>query len=334
MSTILSTKRRRSTQLLWSKLDQYVGPIINKGLVLAISGGPDSRALLESMARWRPRLGARILVVCLDHGVREQSRAEARITLMRARRLGFKIKHIELFSDNNLGEQELRERRYKNLIKACESINTKYICTAHHRDDNAEGYLMSLFGIGGGALGAAMDAYEPMGAYTIVRPFVGITKKSLLLSLSLSNYTDFVVDNLDQDRAGQRAWVRHEVLPQMAAHEARIAERLAYFAQQERLKKAALTRLAHNLIIWSDQEALIKLDSDPEPVLIDMAIRHVLKKWSKNLDLRQAGVTVAKLAGLDHSSKKIIVKNSEARKFALPGAMAFSNGREIVIKRV
>ena len=302
--------------------------------MLAISGGPDSRALLESIARWRPRLGARVLVVCLDHGVRPQSSREARIILMRARRLGFKTKLVELLGGSNLGEQELRARRYNALSRACDSINTKYICTAHHQDDNAEGFLMSLFGIGGGASGAAMGAYEPMGDYFIVRPFVALNKKSLLLSLSLSNYTDFAVDNLDQDRVGQRAWVRHEVLPQMAAHEAQIAQRLADFGQQERLKRVILKRLAQGLIIWSDQEALIKLDSNPEPLLIDLAVKSVLKKWCKDQDLRQARTTVAKLAGLDRASKKIIVKDLETKKFALPGAIAFSNGKEIVIKRV
>lgn len=334
MSTFLSTKKRRSTQLLWSELDQYVGPIIKHGLVLAISGGPDSRALLESIARWRPRLGARIVVVCLDHGVREQSRKEARIILMRAQRLGFKTQLVELLGANNLGEQELRQRRYKALSKACDSIKTKYICTAHHQDDNAEGFLMSLFGLGGGASGAAMGAYEPMGDYVIVRPFVGLNKKKLLLSLSLSNYTDFVVDNLDQDRVGQRAWVRHEVLPQMAAHEAQIGERLAYFAQQERLKSSILKRLAENLIIWSEEEAIIKLDSHSEPLLIDLAVKSVLKKWCNDQDLRQARKTVAKLAGLDRSSQETMVKHSETKKFALPGAIAISNGKEIVIKRV
>ena len=277
MSTILATKKRRSTQLLWSKLDEYVQPILSQGLVLAVSGGSDSRALLESIARWRPRLGARILVVCLDHGVRTQSSQEARIILMRARRLGFNTKLVELFGDNNLGEQELRHRRYNALIKACESINTKYICTAHHQDDNAEGFLMSLFGVGGGASGAAMGAYEPMGSYIIVRPFVALSKKNLLLSLSLSNYTDYVVDNLDQDRAGKRAWVRHEVLPELAAHEAHIGERLAYFGEQERLKKAVVTRLAQKLITWSEQEAVIKLESNPEPLLIDAAVKNILK---------------------------------------------------------
>jgi len=334
MSTTLATKRRRSTQLLWSKLDQYLGPIIHHGVVLAISGGPDSRALLESMARWRPRLGARVLVVCLDHGVRAQASAEARLILMRARRLGFKTKLVELFGDNNLGEQELRQRRYNALRRACESIGTKYICTAHHQDDNAEGFLMSLLGVGGGASGAAMGAYEPMENYVVVRPFVALNKKSLLLSLSLSNYTDFVIDNLDEDRAGRRAWVRHEILPELASHESQINNRLAYFATQERSKKAILTRLAENLVVWSDQQALISLDSNPEPFLIELAVKIVLKKLCKDLDLRQARTTVEKLAGLDRASKKFIVKDLETKKFALPGAQAFFNGKKIVIKRV
>ncbi len=179
-----------------------------------------------------------------------------------------------------------------------------------------------------------MGAYEPMEKYVIVRPFVALNKKNLLLPLSLSSCTDFVIDNLDQDRVGQRAWVRHEILPELAGHESHINERLAYFAEQERAKKAILARLAQDLVIWSDKQALISLDSNPEPLLIEIAVKSVLKKLCKDMDLRQARTTVEKLAGLDRASKKFIVKDLETKKFALPGAQAFCNGKEIVIKRV
>ncbi len=197
------------------------------------------------MARWRPRLGPCSCCMLGSWGTRAIQRRSSACS-QRARRLGFKTKLFKLFGDNNLGEQELRQRRYNALSRACESIGTKYICTAHHQDDNAEGFLMSLLGVGGGASGAAMGAYEPMEKYVIVRPFVALNKKNLLLPLSLSSCTDFVIDNLDQDRVGQRAWVRHEILPELAGHESHINERLAYFAEQERAKKAILARLAQD----------------------------------------------------------------------------------------
>jgi tRNA(Ile)-lysidine synthase len=320
-------------QLLLSALDRYVAPLVKDGLVLAISGGPDSRALLESMACWRLRLNARILVVSINHGMREQARLESYFTLMRARRLGFKTHSAELLN-NNLGEQELRQRRYSILAQACSIIKTPYICTAHHQDDNAEGFLMSLFGIGGGAQGAAMGVYEPMGAHTLVRPFVGLSKKNLMLALSLYNHTDFALDNLDQDRVGQRAWLRHEVIPALVKHEADINERLDYFARQERHKKTILQDMAENIISYSEHEALIRLESNPEPYVIELAARSILRKWYKDRDLRQAKSTIATMAGLDRYSQASIVNDLRTKEFALPGAVAYSNGKEIVIKRV
>ncbi len=56
--------------------------------------------------------------------------------------------------------------------------------------------------------------------------------------------------------------MRHEILPELAGHESHINERLAYFAEQERAKKAILARLAQDLVIWSDKQALISLDSN------------------------------------------------------------------------
>lgn len=334
MSTVIATKKRRAMQALWSMLDLHLSPHIEKGLVVALSGGPDSRALLESLARWPKRTAGKILVVSLDHGVREQSQAESHLAIMRAQRLGFATSLIKLLSEPHLGESVLREKRYRALFKACDSIGSRALCTAHHQDDNAEGFLMSLFGVGGGAQGAAMGPCERMDDYLILRPFVGLTKKDLLLALSMHDNTDYALDNLDQDRAGRRAWVRYEVMPQLLTHAPNIAARLDYFARLERQKRAILSKLAYDLISWSNEGASIRVAHGPEPLIIELAIQAVLNKLSKNHDLRQAAPTVAKLAGLDRSSKQSIVKHLNAKEFALPGAVAYSNSKEIIIKRI
>jgi tRNA(Ile)-lysidine synthase TilS/MesJ len=167
-----------------------------------------------------------------------------------------------------------------------------------------------------------------------VRPFVELPKKSLLTALSLNNQTDFAMDNLDLARKGSRAWVRHEIIPGLQGHETNISKRLDYLAQAERHKKAILTKLAENLVEYFESHAVINLENRPEPLLIELATRAVLRNWYKDKDLRQAKSTIAKLAGLDRSPQRFIVNDLKPKEFVLPGAVAYSNGKEIIIKRV
>ena len=51
----LKTEKRRALQPLWNTFDEHLKPHENRGLLLAVSGGPDSLALLESFVRWPNR---------------------------------------------------------------------------------------------------------------------------------------------------------------------------------------------------------------------------------------------------------------------------------------
>src|SRR5690606_16138329 len=91
----VETERRRLLQPLWNALDVGVAPALPRGVLLAISGGPDSRALMEAVARWPrrfdPRSGevARIEVASVDHGARPEAQVEVEAVCGRARALGF-----------------------------------------------------------------------------------------------------------------------------------------------------------------------------------------------------------------------------------------------------
>src|SRR5918992_3017953 len=88
--------RDRSPLSITEAASLLAGLAREKAVVLAVSGGPDSTALMWLMARWRKRLrkGPRLVAITIDHRLRKESRAEARAVAKLAASLG--IEHVTL----------------------------------------------------------------------------------------------------------------------------------------------------------------------------------------------------------------------------------------------
>ena len=117
-------------------------------IVLAVSGGPDSIALMWLAARWRSALkrGPRLIAVTVDHGLRAEAAAEARDVKRLARTLD--LPHRTLRWSGAKPKTGLpaaaREARYRLLAQAARRNGATHILTAHTRDDQAETLLMRL----------------------------------------------------------------------------------------------------------------------------------------------------------------------------------------------
>ena len=139
-----------------------------RALVLAVSGGPDSTALMVLAARWRAALkqGPRLVAVTVDHALRAGSAREARTVKSLARRLG--ILHRTMRWSGAKPETGLQEAaraaRYRLLASAARAAGAAHILTAHTRDDQAETVLLRM-AHGSGLTGlAAMARTTPLGA--------------------------------------------------------------------------------------------------------------------------------------------------------------------------
>jgi hypothetical protein len=107
---IRATRTRRALQILWSKLDQFLAPHVSNGVLIAVSGGPDSRALLESLALWPKRNLGRLHIATIDHGMRSESAREVKLLALRAQRLGFSVHEESYFSAG------LEHKKHKRLF--------------------------------------------------------------------------------------------------------------------------------------------------------------------------------------------------------------------------
>ncbi len=204
-------------------------------LVLAVSGGPDSVALMWLMARWRRALarGPSLVAVTVDHGLRQASAREARDVKRLAQSLG--LVHHTLRWRGVKPKTGLpaaaRAARYRLLAKAAQDHGASHILTAHTSDDQAETLLMRLLRGSGIAGLAAMARQSPRHGVVLARPLLQVPKARLVATLARAKIA-YADDPTNRDPHFTRPRLR-ALMPQLAAEGgdaknlARLATRLA-----------------------------------------------------------------------------------------------------------
>ena len=204
-------------------------------LVLAVSGGPDSIALMWLAARWRRGLvrGPRLLAVTVDHGLRAESAAEARNVKRLARSLELPHRTVRWtgVKPKTGVPAAARAARYRLLAQAARANGATHILTAHTRDDQAETLLMRMMRGSGIAGLAAMARQSEREGLLLARPFLQIAKSQLVATLEKAKVS-FAEDPTNRDLNFTRPRLR-AVMPVLAAEGgdsrnlARLASRLA-----------------------------------------------------------------------------------------------------------
>ena len=204
-------------------------------LVLAVSGGPDSVALLWLAARWRKALrnGPDLIAVTVDHGLRAAASHEAREVKRLASALG--IAHRTLRWSGAKPKtgvpQAAREARYELLARAARSASAVAIVTAHTQDDQAETILMRLSRGSGIAGLSGMAVQTERHGVALLRPLLEIPKARLVATLNRAKIA-YANDPTNHDPAYTRSRLR-ALMPALASEGAdaktfsRLAKRLS-----------------------------------------------------------------------------------------------------------
>ena len=230
LSRVLGTIRRRSLAVTGDRL------------LVAVSGGPDSTALLHGLTKVAPRLGITLAVACVDHRLRPESAEEARGVLRRCRDSGIACEILEVDVNRarkaHVSTQEAaRNARLAALEDAADRLGCTKIALGHTADDQAETVLFRIVR-GTGLAGLAGIPYQ-RGRF--IRPLLDVRRAEILAYLAKRKIV-FFTDPSNANRHYARSRIRHDVLPALARENPRIVDALLALAHETQDKSTGLWR--------------------------------------------------------------------------------------------
>ena len=240
----------------WRKLRL---PMSDGTVVVAVSGGADSTALLLAIEELRTnhKLHTAICVAHLDHKLRKTSSKDAKWVADLAAKLGFKsvigrskVAEAARAENDNL-EQAAREARYAFLERTAKRVSANYVLTAHTMDDQAETILLRLMrGSAGAGLGG-MESLRPLAknsSIKLARPLLWARRVETEDYCRLRK-VEFLSDEMNDDQRFARVKVRKQLLPLMQSFNNRIVEALSRTAEHLREDGA---------VLFNDSDALLR----------------------------------------------------------------------------
>src|SRR5687767_1279523 len=233
----------------WQRLEL---PLQDVEVVVAVSGGADSTALLLALARLieTKKLGVKLTVAHLDHGLRGKlSKDDARWVGELAEKFGFRsaISHVDVKkragkTADNL-EQAARRARYDFLLKVAQKQGAQFILTAHTMEDQAETVLMNLLrGSGIDGLGGMEPVRLVSNKHTtmLARPLLRWARRTDTEAYCREIGSACKTDEMNFDGKFLRVRVRRQLLPLMETYNSRVVEALSRTALLLREDAAAL----------------------------------------------------------------------------------------------
>jgi tRNA(Ile)-lysidine synthase len=292
-------------------------------LVLAVSGGADSTALLHVMADLKSTglLQADLLCVHVNHQLRgSQSDLDQEFVVAQSKKLGLEIvvkkADVRKVSENEKIsiETAARQLRIELLLDIAKEVGAAWIATGHHMDDNAETVLHRLLrGTGIRGLCGVWPERVFAEGISFARPLLKVTRKQILAYLN-SKHLSWREDATNADCIYKRNFIRHRLQPALQAEcTAPLAESLNQLSEKARLFYLKVNQHADE--IWPEvaheKKGRVILDiqkllSSTKWVQVELIRRAIVKAGSGERDLRQEHFeAVLKLAKNAHGGKYI-----------------------------
>lgn len=296
------------------------------GLVVAVSGGADSTAMLDALVRTRDAgRGPSVLVVAhLNHLLRgEDSEADAAFVqgLSADRGLDCEIERADVAriareSGQNL-EATARLLRYRFLATVAQRHGLQHVATAHTQDDQAETIFLHLLR-GTGLTGlSGMPHQRPLleggdSQLILLRPLLGVSR-SVILAHCREHRIPYREDLSNRSTDYLRNLIRHEILPRLEAVNPSLRLGLARMAELIREEDQYLEAKVDEIDGWegADGSLLLANLTGHSPILQ----RRALRRWLAQQRGSLARITSTHLSALE----KLLGRGQSGRSVVLPG---------------
>jgi tRNA(Ile)-lysidine synthase len=288
-------------------------------IVVGLSGGPDSVALLDSLVQLSEPHGFRVAAAHLDHGLREGSDRDVAFCQELCRRLGVPLHtgkaevRARALRERGGVEQAARRARYQFLRGIRQELGARAIAVAHTRDDQAETVLLRLL------RGSGRTGLSGMRLRTadVVRPLLGVSRAEVVAHLAARGLA-WLEDPSNADPRHTRNRVRHELLPYLETRfNPRVREVLARSGHLLADEAALLASLGDELYGRLSRE-------DRDGVVLDRRGLAQAPRALARLAVRRALAAAGGLAGVAalHVERFLDLAGSKApaiRRLPLPG---------------
>jgi tRNA(Ile)-lysidine synthetase-like protein len=214
-----------------------INQILNKYLkdkdivVAAISGGPDSMALLHNLIEYRKQKKIKIICAHVNHKVRVESDSEEEFVRKYCNKNNVIFESYILNKYSGNFENDAHHQRYDFFEQLIIKYKATFLLTAHHGDDLIESILLKI--IRGSSLKGykGFEVYQQRGNYAILRPLIHETKTSIL-EYNKQNDIEYVIDATNFEDIHTRNRIRKYILPILKKENKNIHEKFIKFNQE------------------------------------------------------------------------------------------------------
>lgn len=309
----------------------YISPHAAAGLpadstvLLAYSGGADSRALLHLLAGECRKSGAVLLCAHLNHGIRGDEALRDREFCV-ASAAGYGVECVVLDADvpalakehKRSLEAEAREVRYQFFEKLMRGRGILLLATAHNSDDRLETLIFNIArGCGLPGL-CSIPAVRPFGPGYLVRPLLGASK-SEIVDYCRERGLEYVNDSTNDDINYSRNLIRHRIIP--------LLEELNPGVRESAARLAAASSDARDLIL-SESDAIIRGYEGDIPISDLAALPPALRAAALSALCEGQGAGIPEQIHVS-SLSEMILKGREGASVSLSGRVraTLSEGR-------